>query len=78
MRLSRVEAAAPEHGAQMRGLYEHVRESAEPLAIQGWVGREIRDSRFVYYESVLLPFADDGTTVDHILVASFYVPKAPD
>ena len=78
MRLSQIEAAAPEHGARMRKLYEHVRTSAEPLAFQGWVGREIPKSRFVYYESLLLPLADDGATVDHILIASFYVPKAAD
>ena len=78
MRLSQIEAAAPEHGARMRKLYEHVRTHAEPLAFQGWVGREVPQSRFVYYESLLVPLADDGRTVDHILVTSFYVPKAPD
>ena len=78
MRLSQIEAAAPEHGARMRKMYEGVRLSAEPLAIRGWVGREVQQARFVYYESVLLPFADDGVTVDHILVTSVYVPKAPD
>ncbi|MEJ1969180.1 MAG: PAS domain-containing protein [Rhizomicrobium sp.] len=76
--LSQVEKAAPEHGARMRGLYEHVRATAVPLAIQGWVGRDVPDSNFVYYETVLLPLGDDGQTVDHILVTSFYVPKAPD
>jgi hypothetical protein len=74
--LTQIEAAAPEHGARMRNLYEHVRTNAEPLALRGWVGREIADSRFVYHESVLLPLGSDGDTVDHILVASFYVPKA--
>ena len=78
MRLTQIEAGAPEHGARMRKLYEHVRTGAVPLAFQGWVGREIPQSRFVYYESLLLPLADDGRTVDHILITSFYVPKAPD
>jgi len=76
-RLTQIEAAAPEHGARMRELYEHVRLSAEPLAFRGWVGRDVPDSRFVYYESILLPFADDGESVDHILVVSIYVPRAP-
>ena len=75
-RLSEVEAAAPEHGARMRGMYEHLRATAEPLAIQGWVGSDYPASKFVYYETVLLPLGDDGVTVDHILVTSFYVPKA--
>ena len=78
MRLTQIEAAAPEHGARMRKMYEHVRDTAAPLAIRGWVGRDVSASRFVYYESILLPFADDGQTVDHILVTSVYVPKAPD
>src|SRR6201995_3843731 len=65
MRLTQIEAAAPEHGARMRELYEHVRLSAEPLAFRGWVGRDVPETRFVYYESILLPFADDGATVDH-------------
>lgn len=77
-RLSQIEAAAPAHGARMRNLYEHVRTSAAPLAFRGWVGREVPEARFVYYESLLVPFADDGETVDHILIASVYVPKAPD
>jgi len=73
--LSAIEHAAPLHGARMRQMYERVRASAAPLAIQGWVGREFPASRFVYYETVLLPLGEDGETVDHILVTSFYVPK---
>ena len=57
-------------------MYEHVRATAQPLAFQGWVGNEQPASKFVYYETVLLPLGDDGETVDHILVTSFYVPKA--
>jgi len=76
LQLSRIEQAAPAHGTRMRQLYEHVRASATPLAIQGWVGREFPQSRFAYYETVLLPLGEDGETVDHLLVASFYVPKA--
>ncbi len=78
MRLSQIEAVAPEHGAGMRRLYEYVRTTAAPLAFHGWIGREDAQSRFVYHESILLPLAYDGETVDHILVASFYVPRAPD
>src|SRR5262249_9799318 len=76
LHLSQIEQAAPEHGARMRQMYERVRAAAEPLAIQGWVGRDVPQSRFVYYETVLLPLGEDGETVDHILVTSFYVPKA--
>ncbi len=78
MYLTQIEAAAPEHGERMRKLYEHVRFHGEALGLYGWVGREVKDSPFVYYESVVLPFGDDGVTVDHLLVASFHVPRAPD
>ncbi len=78
LRLSQIEAAAPEHGDSMRQLYEYVRMTAAPLAFRGWIGREDARSRFVYHESVLLPLAQDGETVDHILIASFYVPRAAD
>ncbi len=78
MYLTQIEEAAPEHGARMRKLYEHVRAGAEPLGLHGWVGRDVEDSPFVYYESGVLPFGDDGATVDHLLVASFHVPRAPD
>ncbi|MEI9994763.1 MAG: PAS domain-containing protein [Rhizomicrobium sp.] len=78
MRLTQIERADPGHGARMRELYEHVRVTAEPLGLQGWIGRDRPNSLFVYYESVLLPFADDGRTVDHVLVCAFHVPKAPE
>jgi len=78
MRLTQIEAVDNEHGARMRKLYEHVRTGAEPLAIRGWVGPEAHDTRFVYYETLLAPLADDGEIVDHILVVSFHVPRAPD
>ncbi len=78
MRISQVMAVAPEFGRMMYSLYEHVRATADSFAVRGWVGRELPDARFVYYESAFLPLAEDGETVDHILVVSIYVPKAPD
>lgn len=77
MRLSQIERVTPAHAGRMRELYEYVRGRAEPLGFQGWVGRDQTDLPFVYYESVVLPFGDDGVTVDHLLVASLHVPKAP-
>ena len=78
MRNSDIERIAPEHGAMMRTLYEHVRNTGEPLAFRGWVGREVKDALFVYHESAFLPLGEEVDTVDHILVVSIYVPKAPD
>ena len=74
--LSDVEAVNPEHGHRMRALYDHIRQTAEPLGVQGWIGRNLPQARFVYHETVLLPFGDDGLQVDHILIASFFVPNA--
>ncbi|HWD26365.1 MAG TPA: PAS domain-containing protein [Rhizomicrobium sp.] len=74
-RLSQVIAASPEFGKMVRDIYEHVRTTAGPFAMRGWVGREIKDARFAYYESCFLPLGEDGATVDHILVVSIYVPK---
>ena len=73
--LSDVEAIAPEHGERMRALYDYVRSAAEPIGLQGWIGRNLPQTRFVYHETVLLPLGDDGATVDHILIASFFVPN---
>ncbi|MBV9420996.1 MAG: PAS domain-containing protein [Alphaproteobacteria bacterium] len=78
MQLTQIEQANPEHGARMRRMYERTRLAAAPRAIQGWVGKDNTTAKFVYYETVLLPFGEDGRTVDHILVVSFHVPRAPD
>jgi hypothetical protein len=75
LRISQVIAASPEFGRMLYGVYEHVRVTAEPFAVRGWVGREISESRFVYYESVFLPLAEDGESVDHVLIFSVYVPR---
>jgi hypothetical protein len=77
-RLSTLEERATGLGNMLRGLYEHVRVTAEPLAVRGWIGREVKDARFVYFESAFLPLGDDDKIVDHIACVSVYVPKAPD
>lgn len=76
MRITDIAKLSPVFGKQMHDLYEHVRKTAAPFAVRGWVGREVADARFVYYESVFLPLGDDGETVDHILIVSVYVPRA--
>jgi len=76
MRNSDIERIAPQHGTLMRVLYEHVRNTGEPLAFRGWVGREVKDALFVYHESAFLPLGEQADAVDHILVVSIYVPTA--
>jgi hypothetical protein len=76
LRNSDIERIAPEHGAFMRRAYEYVRTSAEPLAVRGWVGQEVKGALFAYHESVFLPLGEAEDSVDHILVVSIYMPRA--
>ncbi len=78
LRLSQLSERAPGLGRILHGLYEHVRTTGEPLAVRGWVDRDLPETRFMYYESALLPLSEDGETVDHVLVVSIYVPKSAD
>jgi hypothetical protein len=75
-RLSDLAAESPELTRMMKSVFDHVRTTGTPFAARGWAGREFKDSRFAYYESCFLPLAEDGATVDHILVVSIYMPKA--
>jgi hypothetical protein len=50
-----------------------VRSGGEPLCYRGWVGADMPGALFVYYESAVLPFGQDETKVDHILVVSMLV-----
>jgi hypothetical protein len=57
-----------------RATYEHVRTTALPFAVRGWVGRYVPHSRFAYHETVFLPLGAAGV-VDHLLIVSTYVPR---
>ncbi|MGA7674634.1 MAG: PAS domain-containing protein [Rhizomicrobium sp.] len=50
--------------------YEYVRQSGEPLAMRGSVGREFPEAKFVYHESLFLPLGDNENAVDHLLIVS--------
>jgi hypothetical protein len=76
VRLSKIEAAAPDYGRVTRATYEHVRNTAEPLCIRGWVGQDAPDSRFTYHESAFLPLGPREEYVDHLLIVSAYIPRA--
>lgn len=81
--LSEIEQTNPRFGIGLRMLYEMVRASGEPLCYRGWAGQDMPGAKFVYYESAVLPFGEQGG-VDHILVISMLVlregfrPDAPD
>jgi hypothetical protein len=57
-----------------RATYEHVRITASPFAVRGWVGRYEPNSRFSYHETAFLPLGANGI-VDHLLIVSTYVPR---
>jgi hypothetical protein len=67
-RLSDIIATTPRFGLGLKMLYEMVRSGCEPLYYRGWVGADMPDAQFLYYESAVLPFGKDETQVDHIVV----------
>ncbi len=75
MRLGQIEATVPNYGKETRATYEHVRTLGVALALRGWVGRDVPDSNFCYYETVFLPLGANDE-VDHILIVTSYVPCA--
>lgn len=75
IRVSQIEAAAPDYGRITRATYEHVRNIGEPYCVRGWVGRDMPDSRFSYHESAFLPLGPRDGSVDHLMVISAYVPR---
>jgi hypothetical protein len=72
-RLSDIIATTPRFGLGLKMLYEMVRSGGEPLYYRGWVGADMPDARFIYYESAVLPFGTDEARVDHIVVTSMLV-----
>ena len=72
-RLSDIIATTPRFGLGLKMLYEMVRSGCEPLYYRGWVGADMPDAQFLYYESAVLPFGKDQAQVDHILVTSMLV-----
>jgi len=75
MRVSQIEAAAPELGAILRGAYELVRSSGMPLLVQGRIDHAPVDSQFRYHETAFLPLGAGGAAaVDHLLIVGVQVP----
>lgn len=72
-RLSDIIATTPRFGLGLRMLYEMVRSGGEPLYYRGWVGADMPDAQFIYYESAVLPFGRDEAKVGHIVVSSMLV-----
>ncbi|MEI9885744.1 MAG: PAS domain-containing protein [Rhizomicrobium sp.] len=77
MRLSQIEAVAPDFGRMARATYAHVVAAAEPYCVRGWMGRDVPHARFAYHESAFLPLGATEAAVDHLLIVSGYIPRAP-
>jgi hypothetical protein len=74
LRVSQIEAAVPELGALLRGVYEQARATGEPFIARGRVDHEPENSKFLYHESVFLPLGASAAVVDHILVVGVQIP----
>ncbi len=73
--VSEVIASAPDYGTRLKLSYDYVRMSGQPLAFRGLMGRDLPDSRFVWFEAAYLPLGADGK-VDHILTVAVYAPRS--
>lgn len=73
MRVSQIEAASPELGALLRGVYDQVRSTGTPKLLQGRVDQEFVGTGFRYHETILLPLGA-GDAVDHMLAVGVQVP----
>lgn len=75
LRVSQLQAAAPEFGNVLRGVYDTIRAERTPFVVRGRTGNEPADSKSAYYESALLPLGASDAAVDHILVVGVRVPE---
>jgi len=60
----------------LKGLFGHVAEHGEPVAVRGTMGNASANVQFAYCESLFLPLGESGGAVDHLLGFSAYVPRS--
>ena len=75
MRLTQIEAAAPQLGWLLRSAYENVRARGEPFIIRGPVVPGSQDKNCLYHESVFLPLGAGAAVVEHLLIVGVQVPR---
>lgn len=73
LRVSQIEAAAPELGAALRRAYEQVRSLRLPFVVRVRHNPDPADSK-PYYECIFLPLGVSDSTVDHLLVVGVQIP----
>ena len=74
LRVSQLQATAPEFGGVLRGVYDTIRANGLPFVVRGRTGDEPADSKSAYYESAFLPLGASDAAVDHILVVGVRIP----
>ncbi len=75
IRLTQIEAHAPEFGCILRSAYDQVRSAGLPFIVRGRSDLEPQDSRFSYHETVFLPLGASEEAVDHLLLVGVQIPE---
>ncbi|MGN6149914.1 MAG: hypothetical protein ACTHPD_15355 [Rhizomicrobium sp.] len=75
LRVSQLQATAPEFGNVLRGVYDIMRANGVPFIVRGRTGTEPVDSKSAYFESAFLPLGASDAAVDHILVVGVRIPE---
>jgi hypothetical protein len=75
-RLSDVMRDSPRFGRQLKSSYEMIRTARHPSAFRGFIGRDVPDARFAWFETAYFPFGSTDDDVDHIVNAAVYTPRS--
>lgn len=75
LRVTQIEATAPEFGRVFRGVYDIIRTNAVPFIVRGRSSAETASSETAYHESAFLPLGASNAAVDHILIVGVRIPK---
>lgn len=73
IRLTQIEAHAPEFGRILRSAYEQVRSVGLPFIVRG--RSDLENSQSSYHESAFLPLGTNEEAVDHLLIVGVQVPE---
>jgi hypothetical protein len=73
IRLTQIEAHAPEFGRILRSAYEQVRSTGLPFIVRG--RSDLENSQSGYHETAFLPLGVSDAAVDHLLLVGVQVPE---
>jgi hypothetical protein len=75
IRVTQIEAHAPEFGRILRSVYEQARSTRMPFIVRGLSDHEPQNSQLPYHESAFLPLGVSDDCVDHLLIVGVQIPK---